>query len=60
MPRPTETKEYIIDLGGLGLQIGYIDINTIGFDMELTCSVDYIDFSDKPFEKVPPEAIYIP
>jgi len=60
MPRPTETKEYIIDLGGLGIQVGYIEITTIGFDMELTCSADYIDFSDKPFEKVPPEAIYIP
>lgn len=59
VPRPTSQQEYIIDLGGLGNQIGYLDIVTIGFDMELTCSVDYLDFSDKPFEKVADGAIFI-
>lgn len=61
MPRPTTPQEFVIDLGRLGIgQIGYVDINTIGFDMELSCSVDYIDFSDLPFEKVAPGSISIP
>jgi hypothetical protein len=60
VPRPTSKQEYIIDLGGLGNQIGYLDIVTIGFDMELTCSVDYLDFSDEPFEKVADGVVFIP
>jgi hypothetical protein len=61
---PVTPTEYVIDLRLLnryGLnQIGYLSIETIGFDMDLTCSVDYLDFSDEPFEKVAEGAVFFP
>jgi hypothetical protein len=60
-PRATEQQEYVIDLGRIGIaEVGYLDINTIGFDQDLTCAIDYIDFSDRPFTQVATGAIEIP
>jgi hypothetical protein len=61
---PATSTEYIIDLrslSALGIrEIGYVAIATIGFDTELDCEVDYLDFSEEPFEKTAADAIMYP
>lgn len=59
IPRPTTSLEYIVDVARFGA-VGYLGINTIGFEADLRCSVDYVDFSKDPFEKVADGAVYIP
>ena len=58
-----QSTEYIIDLRGIpfkGQKIAAVEIAVIGFTPNIITEVDYIDFSEKPFEKVAPDAVFIP
>lgn len=59
-PAPTE---YIFNTGALshvGPKIVYVEIWLIGFEQGVDVEIDYLDFSEKPFDDPLPNAIFIP